>query len=740
MGRNFGIKERAVVLALNLATAYVVFVATNGRWSLTTGIETTWLICAASLWFLSLLSAPWFVPPRDALVSALGAFLLLATMSISANVNFANELSALRAWSIGFCVIVIFLAIVALFLHDKDQRSPVGRFAFKIVGVFGRGELLFSAPAVLSIVAAYQSSLPTTSWLLLFWILVTVGRPVELVAAAWRQLTEDRSALKGAATVGTISRIDYPNIIRVRLRSVGAWQPNRLFAAGMPDGSEQYVLSLFAQVQGVEVVGTGICVASAQEARGLPNGSVCESHDEALTAEFLENLSGAQGARLVGFVVENSNIGIVSFEVASISGLKEGDVVFARLSGLDVFYQIVGAETVEEKFNENPRGTHVVSAAQLGIYSPDEGFTKYAWLPPMNTPLFSAAERQFDPPVISDREFEIGKVPSTNVGAVANLDDLIEYHTAILGVTGTGKTEVALDAVRHAANNGVKVFCVDFTGDYKARLAELDPIFPNPDTTKASNLEKLLAFVDAYGFKAGDEKKKMGSLLKELRDETATAIADFLTSDDHSIAIFELPEISNSKAGLRLTEIYLSAIMNWAKEHRRARQVLICLEEAHTIVPEPYGSGFDGETKWVVERIGQIALQGRKYGVGLLVISQRTALVSKTILSQCNTFLTHTLIDQTSLNFLESVYSSQHTRLVPNLGKFEFLAFGKAIKAERPIILRREFDQALLDASLALRVELPANAVPQTGASDAAEEAVPEPEDTAAPASENPFD
>jgi uncharacterized protein len=105
----------------------------------------------------------------------------------------------------------------------------------------------------------------------------------------------------------------------------------------------------------------------------------------------------------------------------------------------------------------------------------------------------------------------------------------------------------------------------------------------------------------------------------------------------------------------------------------------------------------------VVSRIGQIALQGRKYGVGLLVISQRT----ETILSQCNTFLTHSLIDQTSLTFLESVYCAQHVRSIPNLGRFEFLAAGKAIKAERPILLGRPFDQAKKDASDALRQPAP---------------------------------
>ena len=129
--------------------------------------------------------------------------------------------------------------------------------------------------------------------------------------------------------------------------------------------------------------------------------------------------------------------------------------------------------------------------------------------------------------------------------------------------------------------------------------------------------------------------------------------------------------------------------MSWARQHRRARQIMVVLEEAHTIVPETHGAGFDYDTQWVVSRIGQMALQGRKYGVGLLVITQRTALVSKTILSQCNTFFTHSLIDQTSLNFLDSVYSSQHIRLIPNLGRFQFLAFGKALRAERPVLLGR---------------------------------------------------
>lgn len=702
------LKERTFVLLTNSAVAFFVYWWATGSLMPTGGVETVWLVCAISYWFLGLLSAPWFVPPRDAVISAVGALLVLVPMDISSAALFVGELEQTRKWLIGFSVVVVVLAIYSLFMHDKDGRSAPGKFAFRLTSIFGQGEVLFSGPAVVSIVAAHQTSFAQMSWLLLFWILVVIGKPVERVMEALRKLAEDRRDTKTLPTVGHIDRIDHPNILRVKLDSGSLWPNNRLFTASLPSGEQQYVVSLFSQIQGAEVVGTGLVVATAAEKIDLPAGTVCASHDDDKTKEFLSKLSGSADAKLVGFVVENSTIGVIAFEVAAQAELREGDVVFANLSGFDVFYQIIGAETVEESFDQNPRGTHVVKAAQLGQYSPEIGFTKYGWLPSMNTPLFSAKSRIFEEPIVGEREFKIGRVPSTNIDAIARLDDLVEYHTAILGVTGTGKTEVALDLVRNAIERGVKVFCVDFTGDYKERLADLNAIFPAPDKKKALAIEGLLATIDSYGFDAKKQKADLKKILTEIREETAVVINDFLTKDESNLAIFELADISNSKAGLRLTEIYLSAIMNWARENRRARQVLLCLEEAHTIVPEAYGSGFDGETKWVVERIGQIALQGRKYGVGLLVITQRTALVSKTILSQCNTFLTHSLIDQTSLNFLESVYSSQHTRLIPNLGRFEFLAFGKAIKAERPVILRREFDQAKHDASQAMNKPVPA--------------------------------
>ena len=99
---------------------------------------------------------------------------------------------------------------------------------------------------------------------------------------------------------------------------------------------------------------------------------------------------------------------------------------------------------------------------------------------------------------------------------------------------------------------------------------------------------------------------------------------------------------------------FLESIFNFAKTHAGQR-ICIVLEEAHTIIPETNflgDLGDYGSTKALVSKMGQIALQGRKYGVGLLVIAQRTANVSKTVLTQCNTIVCFQAFDETSFNFL----------------------------------------------------------------------------------------
>lgn len=701
------IAQRAFIVALNFLIFYAALAASTGQWLPTGSLQSVWFLSGVALWIFSLLSSPWFRPPRDTFANAITSLILLVTADLSPVAELQPSLVVVRYAGIVWASLVAIASFVAMVRNDGSPLDPLGRFLNRLCDTLGRGEVVYTAPALVGILGGFPQSPATVSALLTLWLVMVLVRPVELVCALGRHLSTDLAQNAKSPQVGMIERIDHPNIVRVKLNRTSSWRPGALHIAALPDGGQEYLLALFSQVQGSEVVGTGICVATVAEPISSSAGCVHESHDLERTREFIANLSGAPNAEMAGFTVERSSIGSIWFESSESLDLAEGEVVFTRIRGEQIFYQIVEAQTAEETFDQNPRGTHLVRAAQLGAYSPERGFVKYPWLPTMNMPVFRAGDMRFDQPVLSDRQFVIGQVPSTNIGVAVNIDDLITYHSAILGVTGTGKTELALTVIREAVAKGSKVFCVDFTGEYRHRLADLNPIFPALPQAAIDEFDTKLFAVDTGSYGAGAEKKDLDAFLKKVRAYVEKTADDFLKADDQPLAILELSELSSSRASVRVTEVFLSSIMEWARKNRRARQVLLVLEEAHTIIPETFGAGFDANTQYVVHRIGQIALQGRKYGVGLMVVSQRTALVSKTILSQCNTFFAHSLIDQTSLNFLESVFSQEHVKVIPNLRFLEFLAFGKAVQVERPILLKREFDPSKKAASDALNRPLP---------------------------------
>ena len=74
----------------------------------------------------------------------------------------------------------------------------------------------------------------------------------------------------------------------------------------------------------------------------------------------------------------------------------------------------------------------------------------------------------------------------------------------------------------------------------------------------------------------------------------------------------------------------------WMQEEKRTPFVFVC-DEAHLYLPVREDA--DAVEKQALYSFERIAKEGRKYGVSLLVVSQRPSDVSRTILSQCNNFL-----------------------------------------------------------------------------------------------------
>jgi len=703
-------KNRLIALGIYVLLLVLVCKLVSGEWFPAESGKRLWFLSGIGLWVFVLLSAPWFRPPRDSLANAVVAGLLLSFLDFQGVNLLKMELSAFRWIAVGFAVVTAVAAVVAMALREADPilRPRLGymsKLTFRISDALGRGEIVFTPPALISIIGYYQAAPFQQLWLLFFWVFIVVVRPVELAFRLIAQIRSIGPSNHKTELIGTISRVDNPNIVRVALEAGSLWMPNNIVVACLPNSHQVYVLPLFYHVQESQLVGTGLF-------HGYPGSPIPEAvpghvylADVAVEArEIIKELSGLDnGAELIGFVVEDSNISAIRFEVSPDFALEEGMLTFCREGEQTVYYQILDARTAEEAFEKNPRGKHIAIAAKLGCLDAGKGFVKYGWLPAMNSPVFipkepvkfDAAEREVD-------EFEIGKIPGSEISVRAGFFDMFEFHSAIIGVTGTGKTEFVFDVIKQALLLDTKVFCVDFTEEYKTRLADHAPQSLGLEEDKANELDQKLFAVDTGEYGARKEKEALKIFVDSIKDPVMQSVEDFLSSDGPSLGIFELPEITNTKATLRATELYLSSIMDWARKNRRARRILIVLEEAHTIIPETVGSGFDYDTQWIVGRISQIALQGRKYGVGLLVISQRTALVSKSILSQCNTYFAFSLMDKTSLDYLSNVYSPEHVRSIPNLRFLEVIAYGKAVRSERPLLIKLEYDETKKIASDAL--------------------------------------
>jgi hypothetical protein len=131
------------------------------------------------------------------------------------------------------------------------------------------------------------------------------------------------------------------------------------------------------------------------------------------------------------------------------------------------------------------------------------------------------------------------------------------------------------------------------------------------------------------------------------------------------------------------------SVQQWIVKEKRHPIALFC-DEAHLYLPERTNSSVEDIGLQNFERI---AKEGRKYGVGLVVISQRPAEVNKTILSQSNNFIAMRLTnaeDQAVIKRLLPDSLGGFSELLPVLDIGEALVVGDAsllpsrIRIEKP--------------------------------------------------------
>ncbi len=106
--------------------------------------------------------------------------------------------------------------------------------------------------------------------------------------------------------------------------------------------------------------------------------------------------------------------------------------------------------------------------------------------------------------------------------------------------------------------------------------------------------------------------------------------------------------------------------------------ILLVYEEAHKYVPKTQTSKYQS-SRTSIERV---AKEGRKYGVTLIILSQRPSEISETIFSQCNNFIAMRLTNPEDQNYVKRLLPDSLgavTDSLPILQSGEALLIGDAV-------------------------------------------------------------
>ena len=122
------------------------------------------------------------------------------------------------------------------------------------------------------------------------------------------------------------------------------------------------------------------------------------------------------------------------------------------------------------------------------------------------------------------------------------------------------------------------------------------------------------------------------------------------------------------------------------------------LEEAHTFIPSAREGTEDAVSIPIIRRI---ITEGRKFGSGLMLISQRPSRLDETVVSQCNSFLILRLVNPRDQTFVRSIMENlteSDSRLIPGFGPGQGIISGQVVRFPLPVQV--DMDEDLLSAEI----------------------------------------
>lgn len=160
----------------------------------------------------------------------------------------------------------------------------------------------------------------------------------------------------------------------------------------------------------------------------------------------------------------------------------------------------------------------------------------------------------------------------------------------------------------------------------------------------------------------------------------AHIVRKILSFKEHNIKVVDFSDVPSEilPTIVSLVSRLLYQVQFWTNSEHRQPLAFIC-DEAHLYLPNHPINPLE---KRAVSTFEKIAKEGRKYGVALVIVSQRPSDVSSTILSQCNNIVALRLTNSDDQNAVKSVLPESYASLLeqlPLLDVGEAMVVGDAV-------------------------------------------------------------
>lgn len=188
-----------------------------------------------------------------------------------------------------------------------------------------------------------------------------------------------------------------------------------------------------------------------------------------------------------------------------------------------------------------------------------------------------------------------------------------------------------------------------------------------------------------YGFVFNEDNTVKADYLKEFVDK--------IMGLDKKIKVIDLSEVPSDMLpiiiGIVTRLVYEVQFWMSPKTDETRHPIAFICDEAHIYMPRDTTKMKAVENK-SLEIFEKISKEGRKYGVSLVIVSQRPAELNSTIISQCNNIISLKITNDRDKSAVATMLTDSLVGLVetlPNLDVGECIVIGDSIKLPTKIIL-----------------------------------------------------